>query len=275
MIRYAGKMGEQPPPEPSPSVRPVHEQLELTVPEPSLVGEWNISDDEENQKPATSTQLNSAEKSVKFKLTPKRQSFEKGNILYNQTMPPMPTMRNPYYQQKMPEMSQSYYYTAPQPPQPPPPPPPQHHQPVNGMMELIEVIRKQEIEIHKQRTLTAKHLKQLKHQAELIQSLKSKVQKEVDRVSADCQTDPPPRLTDSHSQTAPTEPKLFADLAVQTQEEETRPRKKKEPIELSAANFVEEAALNQSRKRSINEVTRTRIPNPNSRPRKCENCSTK
>ena len=37
----------------------------------------------------------------------------------------------------------------------------------NGMMELIEVIRKQEIEIHKQRTIVAKQIKQLKHQAEV------------------------------------------------------------------------------------------------------------
>ena len=35
------------------------------------------------------------------------------------------------------------------------------------MMELIEVIRKQEIEIHKQRTIVAKQIKQLKHQAEV------------------------------------------------------------------------------------------------------------
>ena len=37
----------------------------------------------------------------------------------------------------------------------------------SGMMELIEVIRKQEIEIHKQRTVVAKQIKQLKHQAEV------------------------------------------------------------------------------------------------------------
>ena len=35
------------------------------------------------------------------------------------------------------------------------------------MMELIEVIRKQEIEIHKQRTIANKQVKQLKQQAEV------------------------------------------------------------------------------------------------------------
>ena len=35
------------------------------------------------------------------------------------------------------------------------------------MMELIEVIRKQEIEIHKQRTIASKQVKQLKQQAEV------------------------------------------------------------------------------------------------------------
>ena len=76
----------------------VYENLELTVPEPSL---FEISDDE--NRPATSTQLNSAEKSVKFNLTEPRKSRKSEPIMHSQTMP----VRNPYYHD-------NYYMAPPQ-----------------------------------------------------------------------------------------------------------------------------------------------------------------
>jgi len=225
MIRYAGKHSTTPP---EPTVRPVYENLELTVPEPSL---FEMSDvDESSSAPVTSTQLpNVSDKSVKFNLTEQTHQYQRKSrksepILHSQSMPTPQHHHQQQLHHQQQQLRQSYYENYYMAPVPPPPPPPQQPAQQNGVMELIEVIRKQEIEIHKHKIQVNKQVKQLKQQAELIQNYKSRLtqneQQKEGAVSVTSQTDEL-KMTPISVQTDPDEPVVLigADATTQTEED--------------------------------------------------------
>jgi len=219
---------------PVPSVRPTHSHPELTVPEPSLISEWNskliISSESESENENDVKETTQEQKTVKFNLDqsgvppmPTESRKRRSEPILNKSAPSqyfqsvenrMPigspvmthsSMTHPHHP-TVHQVYQSPYMQQ----QPVPQAPNMSHGNMshsfgNGTLELIEVIRKQEIEIHKHKTGYNKQLKQLKQQAQLIQMLKDKLEKldrpEVKLNESFCQTE-----TNSSSVLIQTEP---------------------------------------------------------------------
>ena len=185
---------------PVPSVRPTHSNPELTVPEPSLISEWNskliISDESESENENDVKETTQEQKTVKFNLdqsgVPPMQSDSRkrrSEPILNKSAPsqyfqsvenrmpigsPIMTHSSMSHHPHHPTVHQVYQspYIQQQQQQPVPQAPNMSHGNMshsfgNGTLELIEVIRKQEIEIHKHKTGYNKQLKQLKQQAQV------------------------------------------------------------------------------------------------------------
>ena len=176
---------------PVPSVRPTHSNPELTVPEPSLISEWNskmiISDESESENENDVKETTQEQKTVKFNLDqsgvpPMQPDSRKrrSEPILNKSAPSQYFQsvenRMPIGSPVMTHSSMTHHPTVHQVYQSPyiqqqPAPNMSHgnmsHSFGNGTLELIEVIRKQEIEIHKHKTGYNKQLKQLKQQAQV------------------------------------------------------------------------------------------------------------
>ena len=173
---------------PVPSVRPTHSNPELTVPEPSLISEWNskmiISDESESENENDVKETTQEQKTVKFNLDqsgvpPMQPDSRKrrSEPILNKSAPSQyfKSVENRMTHQGSPmthhhsNRSHHHHHHQQQHQQQQQHPPiyNQYQQPVplggmmshnmshgfgNGTLELIEVIRKQEIEIHKHKT---------------------------------------------------------------------------------------------------------------------------
>lgn len=149
---------------PEPAARPSFSRLEITVPEPSLVSEWNSEDLHEFHSSSKNHQNESEIPEPPTHLREKR--FVPNRPRRSEPTPLRPMNHNPqppergYFQSVEPGPNQTMPSGS-----------------GSGTLELIEVIRSQELEIHRQKKFNEKQYRQLTQQAQLIQSLKDEVEK--------------------------------------------------------------------------------------------------
>jgi len=180
---------------PEPAARPTLSRLEITVPEPSLVSEWNSENLHEFH--STSNRART-ESDVEQRANRTRRSEPIPNKQY----------QNDYF-----EAVQSRTLPS---------------REGNGTLELIEVIRSQELEIHRQKKFNEKQFKQLAQQAQLIQSLKEELclmKPRVECVSVPVQTDVAPSVVSATAatQSDPVPMKRTKDMCAQTETERVEP----------------------------------------------------